>query len=148
MDHALAVVGPTEQAKALTKEAGELAAGVDAELTLLHVADEDDYDEQREQLAQITRGDSTYSVGQAVEGARAYASDIGREVLEDVDVEYSAVGSVGERAETILAEARKRDCDHVFITGRERSPTGKALFGDDTQRLILDASMPVTVITE
>lgn len=148
MDHALAVVGPTETAKALTREAGELAAGVDAELTLLHVTDEDEYDEQREQLAQISRGDSTYSVGQAVEGARAYASDIGREVLEDVDVPYEAAGSVGERVETILSEARRRDCDHIFIAGRKRSPTGKALFGDDTQELILDAEVPVTVVTE
>jgi nucleotide-binding universal stress UspA family protein len=147
MDHALAVVGPTETAKTLTREAGELAAGVGATLTLLSVADEDRYDEQREQLAQVTRGDSTYSVGQAVEGARAYAGDIGREVLDGVDVEYEAVGTVGDRAETVLSEARKRGCDHVFLTGRKRSPTGKALFGDDTQRIILDAEIPVTVVT-
>lgn len=148
MDHALAVVGPTETAKTLTLEAGELAAGVDADLTLLYVADEDKYDEQRKQLAEVTRGNSTYSVGQAVEGARAYASDIGREVLEDVDIEYEAVGTVGDRAETVLSEARRRGCDHVFISGRKRSPTGKALFGDDTQRVILEADVPVTVVTE
>ncbi|WP_435064931.1 universal stress protein [Halobaculum sp. EA56] len=148
MEHALAVVGPTETAKRLTREAGKLAAGVDAKLTLLHVTDEDEYDEQREKLAQITRGDSTYSVGQAVEGARAYAADIGREVLEGVDVEYEAVGTVGDRAESVLTEARRRDCDHLFVAGRKRSPAGKALFGDDTQRLILDADGPVTVVTE
>ncbi|UIO98867.1 universal stress protein [Halobaculum sp. CBA1158] len=148
MDHALAVVGPTETAKALTREAGELAAGVDAELTLLHVTDEDVYDEEREELARISRGDSTYSVGQAVEGARSYASDIGREVLSDVDIDYDAVGTVGDRAETVLAEADRRGCDHLFVAGRKRSPTGKALFGDDTQKIILDAEMAVTVITE
>ena len=148
MDHALAVVGPTETAKTLTLEAGELAAGVDADLTLLHVTDEDEYDEQREQLAQVTRGSSTYGVGQAVEGARAYASDIGREVLEGVDIDYDAVGTVGDRAETVLSEARRRGCDHVFISGHKRSPTGKALFGDDTQRVILEADVPVTVVTE
>ncbi|MXR40915.1 universal stress protein [Halobaculum sp. WSA2] len=148
MDHALAVVGPTETAKTLTQEAGELAAGVDADLTLLYVADEDEYDEKRKQLAEVTRGNSTYSVGQAVEGARAYASDIGREVLDDVDIEYEAVGMVGERAETVLSEARRRGCDHLFISGRKRSPTGKALFGDDTQRVILESNVPVTVVTE
>ena len=148
MDHALAVVGPTEAAKTLTREAGELAAGVGAELTLLHVTDEDVYDEQREQLQQLSSGDSTYSVGQAVEGARSYARDIGREVLEEVDVDYDAVGSLGDRAETVIREARERGCDHVFVTGNKRSPTGKALFGDDTQRIILDAEYPVTVVTE
>ena len=148
MEHALAVVGPTETAKTLTREAGELAAGVDAKLTLLHVTDEDEYDEQREQLARISRGDSTYSVGQAVEGARTYAADIGREVLDDVDIAYETVGSLGDRAGTVLTEARRRDCDHVFLAGKNRSPTGKAVFGDDTQRIILDSSMPVTVVTE
>ena len=148
MEHALAVVGPTETAKELVREAGELAAGVDAELTLIHVTDEETYDEQREQLAKVTSASSTYSVGQAVEGARSYASDIGREVLGDVDVEYDAVGSVGDRAETILTEADRRGCDHVFLAGRKRSPAGKALFGDDAQRVILDADVPVTVVTE
>lgn len=148
MDHALAVVGPTETAKRLTREAGELAAGVDASLTLLHVTDEEEYEQQREQLAEVTRDDSAYNVGQAVEGARSYASDIGREVLEDIDIEYDAVGTVGDRAETVVAEARKRGCDHLFIAGRKRSPTGKALFGDDTQRIILDAEVPVTVVTQ
>lgn len=148
MDHALAVVGPTEAAKTLTREAGELAAGVDAKLTLLHVTDEDVYDDQREELQQLTSGDSTYSVGQAVEGARSFAADVGRETLEGVDVRYEAVGSLGERAETVLREVRERDCDHVFVTGNKRSPTGKALFGDDTQRIVLDSSTPVTVVTE
>lgn len=148
MDHALAVVGPTNTAKSLVREAGELAAGVDAALTLIHITSEAEYDDQREQLADVAGSDSTYSVGQAVEGARSYASDIGREVLDGIDVEYDAIGSVGDRAETILTEANRRDCDHIFLAGRKRSPTGKALFGDDTQRVILDASMPVTVITE
>lgn len=148
MDHALVVVGPTERAKSLVREAGELAAGVDARLTLIHVTDEAKYDERREQLEKVTDASSTYSVGQAVEGARSYASDVGREVLAGVDVEYDAVGSVGDRAETVLTELDRRDCDHVFIAGRKRSPTGKALFGDDTQRVILDATVPVTVVTE
>ncbi|WP_313695290.1 universal stress protein [Halorarum halobium] len=148
MDHALAVVGPTETAKRLVREAGELAEGVGADLTLIHVTDEEEYDEQREQLAKVAGTSATYSVGQAVEGARSYAGDIGREVLDGIDVEYDAVGSVGDRAETVLTEAGKRDCDHVFLTGNKRSPTGKALFGDDTQRVILDATVPVTVVTE
>lgn len=148
MEHALAVVGPTESAKKLVREAGELAAGVGAKLTLIHVTDEEEYDDRREELAKVTGVGSAYSVGQAVEGARSYASDVGREVLEDLDVEYDAVGSVGDRAETILTEADRRGCDHIFITGNQRSPAGKALFGDDTQRIILDATIPVTVITE
>ena len=145
MEHALAVVGSTEASKGLVREAGELAAGAGAELTPLYVADEDD--ERRERLQERTSDDSTYSVGRAVEGARSDATDVGREVLSDADVEDEAVGTVGDRAETALAESRRRGCDHLFVAGRTRSPTGKALFGDDVQRIVLDAGGPVAVVT-
>jgi hypothetical protein len=36
----------------------------------------------------------------------------------------------------------------VFLAGRKRSPTGKALFGDQTQAVILDFDGAVTVITK
>lgn len=148
MDHALAVVGSTETAKRLVREAGELAAGVDAELTLLHVTDEEEYAEEREQLASVTSGAVSYSSGQAKDGARNYAADVGRAVLDDVDVRYDAAGRLGEFADVVLEEIDRTDVDHVFLTGPKRSPAGKALFGDDTQRIVLDSPVPVTVVTE
>ena len=147
MDHALAVVGPDEVAKDLVREAGELAAGVDARLTLLCVVSEDEYNDEREALEAIPEADVSYSVGQALEGARSFANDIGMEVLDDVDIEYETAGAVGDRAETVLDGAENHGCDHVFMTGQRRSPTGKAIFGDVTQRVILDFEGPVTVVT-
>lgn len=147
MDHAVAVVGPTEEAKELVHEAGELAAGVDADLTLLHVTTEEEYNDRREELEQVSNYEASYSISQAMEGARNYAADIGREVLEDVDVEWEARGALGTRGETIVKEANRVEADHVFLSGRKRSPTGKALFGDATQRVILDFDDPVTVYT-
>jgi nucleotide-binding universal stress UspA family protein len=147
MDHALAVVGPDEVAKDLVREAGELAAGVDARLTLLCVVSEDEYNDEREALEAIPEADVSYSVGQALEGARSFANDIGVEMLEGVDIEYETAGAVGDRAETVLQGAENHDCDHVFMTGQRRSPTGKAIFGDVTQRVILDFEGPVTVVT-
>jgi nucleotide-binding universal stress UspA family protein len=148
MEHALAVVGSTESSKRLVEEAGELAAGVGAELTLIHITDEEEYAEQREQLADVTDIGSVYSRGQARDGARSYAADVGREVLDDIDVEYDAIGRLGDRDEVILEQIDRLGVDHVFIAGPKRSPAGKALFGDDTQRIILDSPVPVTVITE
>ena len=146
MDHALAVAGPTETAKALVREAGELADAVGAELTLLHVTDEEEYEQRRSQLADVT--DRTYSIGQARDGARNYANDVGREVLSDIGVSYDATGRLGDPSDVVLQVADEIGADHVFVTGPKRSPAGKALFGDDTQRIILDATIPVTVVTE
>ncbi|MFB6235266.1 MAG: universal stress protein [Halopenitus sp.] len=147
MEHGVAVVGPTEEAKDLVREAGKLAAGVDADLTLLHVTTEEEYNDRREELEQVSNYEASYSISQAMEGARNYAADIGREVLEGVEVEWEARGALGDRGETIVKEANRIEADHVFLSGRKRSPTGKALFGDATQRVILDFDDPVTVYT-
>lgn len=147
MQHALAVVGADDVTKDLVREAGELAAGVGAKLTLLCVTSEDEYAEEREALEAIPEADVTYSVEQALDGARSFAQDVGHEMLDGVDVEYTAVGAVGERGDTILDRAVSDGCDHIFLTGQRRSPTGKAIFGDVAQRVILDFDGPVTVIT-
>ncbi|MFB6176451.1 MAG: universal stress protein [Halobaculum sp.] len=148
MEHAVAVVGPTETAKALVREAGELAGAVGAKLTLLHVTDEEEYEDRRDQLSQVTEVGSVYSIGQARDGAKNYAEDVGREVLEGVDVEFEPMGRLGDPAEVVVRVVEEIGADHIFVTGPKRSPAGKALFGDDTQRIILDATVPVTVVTE
>lgn len=145
MERAIAVVEATESAKDLVREAGELAAGVDAELMLVHVTTESEYSERRESMAGIPNIDVNYTVDQARDGAEKFAKDIGRDVLSDVD--YEPVGRLGEKGDEILALADERDADHIFIAGRKRSPTGKAIFGDVTQRIILEFDGAVTVIT-
>ncbi|WP_423746164.1 universal stress protein (plasmid) [Haladaptatus sp. SPP-AMP-3] len=147
MKRALAVVEASESAKELVREAGELAAGVGAELVLLHVTTNEEYEDTRTSLEGIPNLETSYTAGQALEGARQFAQDIGREVL-DGDVEYEAVGRIGDERDQILDAATELDCDHVFLAGRKRSPTGKALFGDRTQSVILDFDGAVTVVTE
>lgn len=148
MEKALAVVEGTDGAKDLVREAGELAAGVDASLVLVHVTTEDEYKETRESLEQIPDMSTSYSMNRAREGARQFAEDLGREVLDGVDVDVETVGRLGNKRKEILATAHEYGCDHVFLAGRKRSPTGKAVFGDVTQDVILEFDGAVTVITE
>jgi nucleotide-binding universal stress UspA family protein len=147
MEHALAVVEGDEAAKDIVREAGELAAATGADLVLVHVTDEGEYDRQREQMESVTTRETQYSVGQALEGARKFADDVGAAVLGDLDVSYEAVGRLGEKGEEVLSVAADRDVDHIFIAGQKRSPTGKAVFGDVTQEVILDFDGAVTVVT-
>lgn len=147
MERALALVEEREATKELVREAGELAAGVDAELYLLHVTSEEDFADRAEALADIAGYDSSYSVDTAQEGARQFAEDIGREVFEGTDVAFEAVGRVGDTEDQIFAVADDHEVDHLFISGEKRSPTGKALFGDLTQSVILNFDGAVTVTT-
>lgn len=148
MERALAVVEPTDAATELVRQAGELAVGVDADLVLIHVTTEQEYSARREAMGSIGSGAENYTVSKAQKGATRFAHDIGQEVLSELDVEYEVAGLIGEKAETILETAQQHDCDHIFLAGRQRSPAGKALFGDATQRVVLDFDGPVTVVTE
>ncbi|MUV56016.1 Universal stress protein family protein [Halogeometricum rufum] len=49
-------------------------------------------------------------------------------------------------SEGILDIASDLAVDHIVLGGRRRSPAGKAIFGSVTQRVILNADLPVTVV--
>jgi len=71
-----------------------------------------------------------------------------REALDGEDIPYEVTVRIepeGERAEAILDAAEEDDCDHVFLAGRRRSPTGKALFGDLTQEIVLNFDGTITL---
>lgn len=148
MQNAVVAVDLIDDVDKIVRIAGELAAGVDATLYLLHVTSETDYEENREAMAQINAIEGgTYPVGQAEEGAREYARDVGLEVLGDMDVEWEPVGFVGDEYDAIMQTATDCECDHIFLTGEKRSPSGKAIFGDTAQRVILNFDNPVTILT-
>lgn len=148
MDHALVVVDASDGAKRLVREAGELAAGVDAELTLLHVTKEEEYADKASAMASIPDANVSYTKDRAEEGGRQFVRDIARETLKDIAVQYEAVGEVGDRVDKTLSVAETRGCDHVFVAGQKRSPAGKALFGDVAQTVILEFDGAVTIIAE
>lgn len=49
-------------------------------------------------------------------------------------------------AEAVLDLTADIEADAIVMSGRKRSPTGKALFGSVTQSVVLDATVPVTVV--
>lgn len=147
MERALAVVDGDEADKELAREAGALAHGVDAELVLLHVTTEDEFFEREETLQDITEFASNYGVTQAKDGAEQFARDIGREVLEGRDVTFEAAGRIGDDVDEVLRAAEELGCDHVFVRGQQRSPSGKAIFGDRAQQIALKFDGPVTLLT-
>lgn len=147
MQRALIVVDPIDPAEQFIAEAGEIAQACGAEMVLLHVTTEDEYDETRRAIDEIGASEGgAYNVSQAESGARQLAQDVGREVFGD-GTEFESVGAVGDTSTRVLEAARELECDHIFIAGRKRSPSGKAIFGDAAQRVILNSDVPVTVTT-
>lgn len=141
-------VRPTESSREITRLAGELAAGVGAEVLVMHVTSEDRYQDRLESLEAVDELDVQYNVETAARGAQQFAANVANDVLADIDVEITAIGRLGNVEEKVLTVADDFDCDHLFIAGRQRSPTGKAIFGDLAQSLILNFEGPVTVTTD
>lgn len=142
MDHALVVVEPTERGRELIKLAGEIAEGTGAELVLVRIVDEDAYEGDVQRKAESSLSDVS-SVNELTDEATAVARELGEELLPE-DITYSAEALFGNLPGDLLEHAEERRYDHVFITGERRSPTGKVLFGDTTQAVLLNFDGPVT----
>lgn len=152
MDRPLVVTDQRATVVDLIQEAGGLAAAVDAPLLVLTVVTESEYENDAEVLGEIERVErSNYNLE-----PEAYAAKIAETAIEDLlsdrDLEAEAIGryvdASGDRANAILEVAAANDCDYIFLLGSRRSPTGKAIFGDTTQSVILNFDGYVVTMAE
>ncbi|WP_434521134.1 universal stress protein [Halorubrum sp. AS12] len=151
MEDAFVAIDDVDQSADMLREAAAYAAGAGADLVLYHPLTPEQFEESQTALDEIGRRENKdYADEDARTVAKQFVDDVAREALADFDVEYTVVTDVTEEMEAsrIIELAEKRGCDHVFTTGRRRSPTGKAMFGDTTQQLILNFSGFVTVRTD
>jgi nucleotide-binding universal stress UspA family protein len=148
MRRLLVVLSEEETDRRLVGEARRFAEGQDATLSLLFVLTEDTWEQDQAVLETIADAEQPpFDRQSPAEYATSIARQVGEETLGD-DVEFTALGryaSDDDRADVVLDVARARDCEHVFIGGQKRTPTGKALFGDAAQAVILDFDGFVTV---
>ncbi|MFC7233685.1 universal stress protein [Saliphagus sp. GCM10025308] len=78
---------------------------------------------------------------------------LAREALETVEgeIDFTVVPKIVDantEATAILDAAEEHGCDHIFLVGRKRSRTGKALFGSLAQTIMLTFDGQVTVELE
>lgn len=134
----------------LLEEAAEHASGADANLVLLTLITKDQFDADAETLASIgSIEDVSYDSDTVLDATANDIQEFADETVSD-DVEFEAIARAvddDERADAVLNVAGARDCDHVFVLGRRRSPTGKALFGDVAQQVALNFDGYVTLAT-
>lgn len=73
---------------------------------------------------------------------------IATEILESEGISVTNRREHGDPASMITAVADEIDAAIIAMSGRKRTPTGKALFGSVLQSVLLSASRPVHVVME
>jgi nucleotide-binding universal stress UspA family protein len=149
MDKAL-VVARSDEDRPLIHESALLADGVGADLVVLYLLSEEEFNNHIDMLDEIESyenmqgGDPTEEelatdLSEGLYNKATADSDI------EIDVKFAGIQIGKNPAQTVIETAQDCNCDHIFITGRKRSPTGKALFGDTTQSVLMGFDGYVTV---
>lgn len=93
-----------------------------------------------------TSGDGAYvESGKPTDKKLDEVLNTAAEWFEATDVSIERKRTKGDPAESILETAKSVNADCIAIGGQKRSPTGKVLFGDITQSVLLNAECPVLV---
>ena len=116
----------------------DLATTFDVDMYAVHVLTESTYEEQSEER-------SDYSMEDARKEAAAVAEQVVEGALGSPD-NVKSVGRIGNPATEVLAFAEEMDTQYIVTGGRRRSPTSKAIFGSDSQQILLQSRFPVVTV--
>jgi nucleotide-binding universal stress UspA family protein len=144
LDTVILALGPRDENRCEELADGvlDVVGGTDADVVLLHVFDEGEFDDA------VSRLDYDFGTNPAPdEVATRHASvrTVSR-LLEDAGIASRVRGAVGDHGEEIVDVADEEGADMVFVGGRRRSPAGKAVFGSTAQYVMLNADCPVTYV--
>ena len=139
----LAAIDENERSRIVAKIASDLAETYDDTLVALHVVPKEDFDAHRKSLQSIPDFQD-YSLTQEMDSAEQFAKKFVQESVDTTDLkQFEARGRVGNPTDEILAETASLEPRFLVISGRRRSPTGKAVFGNTAQQVLLNAECPV-----
>lgn len=124
----------------LAATARDIAGPADAKIVLLHVFDQDQYEELRTQL-NLDADATPDRIAQRYRNVSAVSEE-----FDGHDLNVSVRGAIGEKGEEIVRSASDTGSDLVIVGGHNRSPTGKAVFGSTAQEVLLNAPCPVTFV--
>ena len=119
------------------RSAGGFVAGTGGRLTVLNVMPSGAFADRqyvRERVSELP----PFTLAQAEAERRRAAEHVARAALADLPVDYECVGVVGREPACILAQARERGCDHVFLADRRRSSLG-AVGAEDVVRTVVES---------
>ena len=142
MDRILVVLQGNTHSQTLLETARKHASGIDCEILVCRFVDEEDHEGELRKAGRS--GKQSTKVSDIEATATSEAKDVARDVFGD-SVSWTAKGVLGDVPQSILDVAADENCSHIFISGKKRSPTGKVLFGDIAQKVLLNFPGPVTI---
>lgn len=132
----IAAIDRSDRAADVVREAEALATAFDEPVHVLHVLSTSEF---------VNLGRTRAEEGDPIDldEVREVAAVIAAEEADDLDVPFEAVGRMGDAAEVIVNHATDQNARYIVVSGRKRSPAGKAIFGSVTQSVLLKADRPV-----
>lgn len=128
----------------LVEAVSDVASPTGATVIIAHVFDSNSYREAVEQILETPNGD--------IEPDELAAQmTVTQEITDQLEAESITTVSratTGGSGEGIVEIAKDVSADRVIVGGRQRSPTGKALFGSTAQEVMLNAPCPVTFVRD
>ncbi|WP_396613659.1 universal stress protein (plasmid) [Haloferax sp. S1W] len=137
----VAAVDDSDRAPTVLSYASSLAADLGEPLHALYVLRRADLVDILEKEVEGQAFTDNYEVKRA--GEDIVRNAVVAERVEHDEAAIESVVRVGDPADEITSYADEIDARYIVIGGRRRTPTGKALFGSVTQRVMLSASVPV-----
>jgi nucleotide-binding universal stress UspA family protein len=135
--------GDADRVGRLAEEAIDVAGPAGATVVIGHVFTREEFESRADALG-FDR-DASDADADAVVGRYSAVRELTAR-LDEAGVDYEVHGEIGDYAEKVVALAEEFDSDMVFVGGRKRSPTGKAVFGSVAQEVMLSAPCPVTFV--
>lgn len=134
----VAVEDNEERMLPVAAHAAEITAALDAEVVLLHVYEEGEFEEYLDRLGYDSADpDDIAKRNDVVEACTSPFVERG--------VRPKIAGAVGDPATEIANYVEQGSVDHVVLGGRSRSPTGKALLGSVSQSVLRSVEVPCTI---
>lgn len=120
----------------------QVAKPTNATVVLTHVFTKSQFDEVAEELDYPKATEEDVDVVLKRHQSVRYLE----ELFDEHSVAHDVRGVVGNVAESINKIAETKDADRIVISGRNRSPAGKAIFGSTAQNVLLGSPCPVTYV--
>lgn len=145
-DRILLAIGPDDRdsLEPLVDTAVNIAHPAGATVDLLYVFPPDEYESIMKQMGIDTKtgGLTPDEVARRHESIRVPADR-----LESLDIDYEIRGVSGsDLADHVVNTIEQVRADIAVVGGTKRSPAGKAMFGDLSQRVLLNSPVPVVYV--